>query len=198
MQSSRNWKVAVCGVGCLMLALTARPAMAAPIPIPATSGLGGSLFYTGGDVTVTSLPVSSSFVSQLAIYDTTLSKLYLMDDEPSGVTRTFNPGSLGIAIGEELVFGIWVVDTRREYFMGPASRNPDGILHAIVTGPVVHPTLGEGFEVAFEDIFGGGDRDYDDTRFFFQGGVKPVPEPLTLSLFGVALGAATIARRRKA
>jgi hypothetical protein len=45
----------------------------------------------------------------------------------------------------------------RTYFSGPPSANPDSIEHASVTR--VNANL---FQVGFEDLYGGGDRDFDD------------------------------------
>ena len=94
--------------------------------------LGAQLFYTGGDVTVESVPVTSGFVSELGLYDSTFTRVfYIMDDEPSGVIVTFDPADYGFVAGDELIFGIRVIsDGSREYFMGGAIRNPDGVLHA--------------------------------------------------------------------
>jgi hypothetical protein len=166
----------------LAFAALGRTAQAAPI-------LGGQLFYTGGTVTVESLPVTSGFVSELGLYDAGFNRLLnIMNDEPAGVVVTFDPAALGIAVGGELIFGIRIVPNGPEYFMGPGSRNPDTIMHAQVDN------LGGGiYEVGFEDIFGGGDQDYDDNRFSFTGGVV-APEPATLALLG--LGVLAVARRR--
>ncbi len=75
--------------------------------------------------------------------------------------------------GRELVFGITILNDGPTFFMGPASRNPDGIAHADVTETGVRTFL-----VGFEDVFGGGDRDYDDNVFQFTGNLAPNRPPL--------------------
>jgi hypothetical protein len=172
-----------------ILALAASQAQATPV-------LGVQLFYTGGNVTVTTQPVSSGFTSELGLYDASFTRLiFLVNDEPANVSATFDPSTFGINVGDELIFGIRVLDPNpdQEFFIGPASRNPDNVLHAGVDA------LGNGqFVVGFEDLFGGGDRDYDDNRFLFEGAVDvtptAVPEPTTISL--VSLGLLGAVRRR--
>ncbi len=70
------------------------------------------------------------------------------------------------ADGDELVFGIYVQNTNRTFRMGPGTRNPDGIVHAAVT-----PSGAGSYVVGFEDLFGGGDQDFDDVRFRVTGAV---------------------------
>lgn len=158
--------------------------------------LGGTLSYTGGSVTVESLPVTSGFTSKLNLYSASFGFLkFLLFDEPPGVTLTFDPGTeFGISVGAELIFGIEIVDTGDIFFIGAASRNPDGIAHATVD------SLGGGvFVVGFEDLYGGGDFDYDDNKFEFTGGiVASTPEPGALALLALALAAVRLSRRRRA
>ena len=173
----------------MLVAAFSQSAGAAPI-------LGATLTYTGGDVTVTSLPVTSGFVSELGLYDSTFTRLlFIMNDEPAGVTVTFIPGTdFGISVGSELIFGIRIIagaPLGEEYFMGAGTRNPDSIIHAGVDD------VGGGvFHVGFEDIFGGGDLDYDDNAFAFEGGITAAPEPATLSLLALGLVPAYLRKRR--
>lgn len=175
----------------VLAAAITQPAAAAPV-------LGAQVYYSGGDITVTTLPVTSGYVSELGLYDGTGTRLaFLTLDEPAGVSVTFNPGALGLAVNDELLFGIYVRNIGTTFYIGPASRNPDGVIHAAVDSPYVAPGLGTGVVVGFEDLYGGGDRDYDDNKFFFTGGIRPVPEPATLALVGIALGGWRLARRRR-
>lgn len=131
-----------------------------------TDGLGGQLFSTGAPLEVEVLPAEAGITSQL----------WLFSPEPATRIATnrqagevFQLGSF--PTGSELVFGIAYDNVQLK--MGPASRNPDNIVHDIVT------PVGAGvYDVGFEDLVGGGDRDYNDNRFEFRGGVSAMP-PLT-------------------
>jgi cytoskeletal protein CcmA (bactofilin family) len=82
--------------------------------------------------------------------------------------------------GDELVFGIFVTNTNFTYYSGPADRNDS-------TDGLVHGTISDNndgtFTVGFEDIFGGGDNDYNDINFDVTSesgvGLVMVPDDLT-------------------
>jgi hypothetical protein len=125
--------------------------------------------------------------------------------------------SLGtFSAGDVLTFGLFVDDTLLTFYTGPGALNPDGIPHArMFTDPT-----NEGFDpailallgwvpgdivVGFEDLHKDHpsyDADFNDLIFAFSGvdarEPSEAPEPLTLSLLGLAAaGAAVRARRSK-
>jgi hypothetical protein len=87
--------------------------------------------------------------------------------------------------GTELVFRLHVLNTGLDFYSGTGALNPDSIPHAAVT------SAGGRTWVGFEDLLGGGDRDYDDTVFSFDNTrSSSVPEgSATLPLLGLALSA---------
>jgi hypothetical protein len=109
--------------------------------------------------------------------------------------------SLGsFALGAELIFGLRVLSSGDDFFTGPASRNPDGFVHAQASRWPGTPTIPtQGVLIGFEDLFGGGDRDFNDFRFVVSNvrivDATPVPEPSTMLLFGS--GALALLRRAK-
>lgn len=146
------------GVGALALALWAAPADAAPT-------LGGQLYSLGGTVTVEILPADANDTSELRLCSPG-PELLIATNRDVGRVVTIGP----FPGGTELVFCIVNLNHGWKFFMGPASRNPDGIEHAIVdlTGPGVAI-------VGFEDVLGGFDRDFNDNVFRFTGVALPPP-----------------------
>jgi hypothetical protein len=72
--------------------------------------------------------------------------------------------------------------------MGPGARNGDGLAHAIVD--YAEGTTSDFATLGFEDLFGGGDRDYNDANFQLEGGIgtaSAVPEPASLILLVVGM-----------
>jgi len=146
----------------LLLALTpfvALPASAAPV-------IGGQLYSTGVPVTVTVLPASAGYTSELWLFEPGPARR-LATNRDVGKVVDLEP----VSAGTELVFGTKVLNTGDEFRMGPGSRNGDGLAHAVVDFQAEGHAV-----VGFEDLFGGGDRDYNDNVFDFQGGITPVPD----------------------
>lgn len=159
----------------------AMPAVAAPI-------IGAQLFATGGNVTITVEPATAGFTSELWLYEPG-ADVFIALNHDVGTVVNLGP----FVAGTELIFGIFVRNTGDTFYMGPGSRNPDGLAHAAVDA--LSPTEAI---VGFEDILGGGDLDYDDNVFRFVG-VRPtqneVPEPGSLLLIGGALAAFALRKK---
>lgn len=81
--------------------------------------------------------------------------LYWSKNEVEGTQFNLGPLPAG-----ELIFRITTPENRT-YYTGPGVRNPDGLVHANV-----QDLTGGVFWVGWEDLFNGGDFDYDDV--FFQ------------------------------
>lgn len=80
--------------------------------------------------------------------------------DPIGTTVSLGP----YAADTELIFGIIPQDTGDHWQSGPASRNADGVEHVAVTYEG-----GCSWLIGFEDLYGGGDRDYNDVVLRVQG-----------------------------
>jgi hypothetical protein len=188
-------------------ALAAIVAMSALAPRTSQAqALPGTSLYATGD------PIWVKFVSYEAQYRNDLYFFAYVGQSPSNAqylftNQTATPGSetqvLGtFGAGQEIVFGIYVYDQGRgryyTYYSGSASNNPDGVGHVqlwkIADGRY-------GIRVGFEDLYGGGDQDYNDLIFEVSGVTHMVtPEPVTIVLLGsglMGLGGAGLARRRR-
>ena len=161
-RSPLRWRVYVALVAVAAAFVLAGPAEAQGV-------IGGKLLATGGTVDIVVQPATAFFTSQLFLVHPDGTRENIALNTEVGKHVTVGP----FAAGQELVFGITDVNDGPMFLMGPPRRNPDGIAHAVVTEIGVRTFL-----VGFEDVFGGGDRDYDDNVFQFTGNLAPKPTPL--------------------
>lgn len=130
--------------------------------------VGGQLFSGGEcEIKITVQAATAGYTSSLLVYldDGSLFHDPGVTNFDVGEERTFT----GPPAGEELVFGIYVHPTGDTFKMGPASRNPDDLIHA-----AVNDNGDDTFTVGFEDLLGGGDYDLDDNVFVFEGCIQPI------------------------
>jgi hypothetical protein len=161
-RSPLTWRVHVA-----LIAVAAALVLAAPAE--AQGVIGGQLLATGGTVDIVVHSPTAVFASQLFLLHPDGTRENISLSTEVGKHVTVGP----VPAGQELVFGMTVLNGPT-FFIGPGNRNPDGIAHAEVTETGVRT-----FRVGFEDLSGGGDRDYDDNVFEFTGNLAPKPPPLT-------------------
>jgi hypothetical protein len=169
--------------------------------------LGQKVYYEGGSIEVTVLACDASYTSALYLFSTSSPLLIALNSEVGKVVNISNLPSLGVAVGDELIFGILVANTGDKFVTGPASRNPDNFAHAKIDyaeGPTGDVAL-----FAFEDLWGGGSNasqsglepDFNDANFRISGGIgiitPKIPEPASVILLIVGLVGVVGACHRK-
>lgn len=135
-------------------------------PVKASLLLGGDLTVAeDGEVIVTVLDINAVFSNDLFLFtDDGIADndFFISNNQITPTGTQINLGSF--AAGEILLFYIFVQDTDYIFYSGnDSSLNPDGILHTMVDNEYDENTV----YVGFEDIFGGGDFDFDDVTFSF-------------------------------
>jgi len=121
--------------------------------------IGGNLLAEdeSEDVIVTCVAKGGGYTHQLYLDNT---NTFICDSADVGTQ--VNLGTF--PAGTELIFRLDVLNTGYSYYTGAAERNPDSEIHVRIDS-----TESGAYRFGFEDLFGGGDRDYDDCVFEVSG-----------------------------
>lgn len=160
----------------------------------------------------TSGQIGAYFFGSTAAYTNTLSLLVngVITPQTSGGVLNNHTSSFGDFVilgyanaGDVLTFQLNVLNTGETWYSNE-SLNTDGMNHAYSTTFSGNTTLDfpMGTYVGFEDVYGGGDSDYNDETFVFtnisyNNPVSPVPEPDTYATLLAGLGLIVFTMRRR-
>lgn len=129
----------------------------------------------------------------------------LIFDDISSDQSIISESDGSLALGQGTSFGSFASDTNIDFFLGKqggnvfftsgAENNIDNINHLI--SYQVEFEGDDYYLLGFEDIWGGGDQDFNDTVFVVKGAVEPIPEPgAAMSLIALGgLGFMTLRKR---
>lgn len=178
----------------LMFTLNAPTLVSADESAPFNGALTGENLFTAsaGEVVLTFLSKDANFYSDLFLEGKSAS---ILNNQTAVAGTQYSLGFF--EAGEQLSFSILVNNVDR-FFTGPASNNPDNLIHASY-GSIVGNTL----QIGFEDLFNGGDLDYNDLVFSLTNvyaattPVSPVSEPETYAMFMAGLGLMGWSARRR-
>lgn len=180
----------------VFLLLVAPVVHADPISMPLDPEL--MLTASGGNVDIFFAGSDAGYSSQLFLSSPSDEGPFF----PNHSTPVGQSEALGMpSAGSELIFRLNVLTSGNNFFTGPASRNSDAVVHAIFSPWMATAKIPAGILVAFEDLRGGGDADFNDFRFVVRGAQltsSATPEPTAILLLGTgALGLLARARSRR-
>ena len=153
----------------------------------------GDIYYHGGPLRLEILTSDSAYTSRIYLHTAT-EHIFLGANSDAGVVlHLADPSAVGLNPGDEFVLAIYVNDTGRYFSLGGGYDNPDGVIHASVTYLPDDVAI-----IGFEDLFGGGDFDYNDARVRITGniGLEIIPEPSGLLLIASGAAGLWLFRRR--
>lgn len=165
------------------LSLSAASASAALVPYAGSFTVGNT-----GEVVATFLGHTAAYSNDLYFSTDSVNWTWVFNNHSTAPGTTQSLGSF--TAGTELFFSIFVNNTGDTFYSGAGSNNADGLVH------VATEVMGDVTHVGFEDLYGGGDLDYDDVRYSFQN-ITAVPEPETWAMMLAGLGMAGLASRRR-
>lgn len=148
---------------------------------------------TPGEVILTFLSKSAAYSNDLFLVGSSNS---ILNNQTAVKGQQFSLGSF--QAGTELAFKIFVNDTGHTFFNGVAANNADNVIHTAYIA-----SFGKPLTVGFEDLYDGGDRDFNDLVFSLSNVVisaipPAVPEPETYFMLLAGLSAIVGLKRRKA
>lgn len=141
--------------GLALLTLSFGAIAAQPRAINLTPATDKLFVATAGEVILTFLSKTAAYSNDLYLQG---SPEVILNNQTAIPVTQYALGSF--QAGAELAFTMFVKTTGFAYYTGNASSNPDSFIHA-----AYDITSGQSLNIGFEDIFGGGDRDYDDLVF---------------------------------
>lgn len=178
---------------CTLLTLLSTSALSAqPRQYDLTPSSDKLYVATAGEVILTFLSKTAAYSNDLYLQGTPDS---ILNNQTALLGSQYSLGNF--QAGSELSFTMFVKNTGFAYYTGNASLNPDNLLHA-----AYDITSGQSLNIGFEDLFNGGDKDYDDLVFSLNNVrvgslVTAVPEPETYAMMTAGLLLIGFAKRRK-
>lgn len=179
-------------VGLALLTISSGVMAAQPRAYNLTPSTAKLFVATAGEVILTFLSKTAAYSNDLYLQGTSDA---ILNNQAAKPGVQYSLGSF--QAGAELAFTMFVKNTGFAYYTGDVSRNPDSFMHA-----AYDITSSQTLNIGFEDIFNGGDKDYDDLVFSLTNvnvtpSISPVPEPEIGGMLIIGLILLGLIARRK-